>query len=68
MLRPLELVRLPQLLERDARQGQLISAVRVENLQPGTNPHNLSGHENSGQKLIGRDSGSSRKLCGNAPK
>lgn len=68
MLRPLELVRLPQLLERDARQGQLIAAVRVENLQPGTSPHNLSGHENSGQSLIGRDSGSSRKLCGNAPK
>lgn len=36
MLRPRELVRLSQLFEKDANQGQLISAVRVENLQPGT--------------------------------
>lgn len=54
--------------KKDANQGQLISAVREENLQPGTkNPHNLSGHESSGQSLIGRDGGSSRKTCRNAP-
>lgn len=57
--------------KKDANQGQLISAVRVEKRQPGTKKkkktHNLSAHESRGRSLIGRDGGCSRKICGNAP-